>query len=214
MSDSYCSNPFLEYEDKTTESNHDPAGLEKTLQFLIEQSMESSKQFWTRMNIFLAINTVFLGFILKMIHNSSDWSLESSLIGLLASIVGIFITHNWINSINITDYYLQRWLTDARRVAMLDKSGTLINRYLYSLGFREAYANESVLNPLVTDHPYTNSEKFNDVTRPTRISSTKRIKNITYLFYTIWVLLSIYLLQVFIREMVCPLCQVITHITS
>ncbi|NQV16271.1 hypothetical protein HQ531_12490 [bacterium] len=166
---------------------------EKTIQFLIESAMQASRQYWTKMNVWLAINFVFLGLLAKMVIDQNNWTIGNTIIGLFATVAGFILTTFWYQSHLISEYYMKTWFVDARRIAILDKTGILVNRYLYSLGFKEQFEEKDSLNQLQEIEISSHIPVFEDLKRPLKIASTKTMKYTIIHFFLLWILLTWYM---------------------
>lgn len=163
---------------------------EGTIQFLIENAIKASRQYWTKMNINLLINLGLFAFLASIIADGKDWSVGSSIIGLLISVLGFVLTSIWYNSHVISEYQSMKWIVDARRLAAMDTSGVLINRYLHSLGFANKSEGTDSLQQIPDTELASDLPAFETLKHPKITSSTKPMEYTIVLFFIFWIFFS------------------------
>lgn len=113
-------------------TGEDPKQARQSVHFLIEQAHQEVANFWTRMNVFLAINSGGVAAVAAWL--TSDHPPPFGVVTIFIVASGLFCCI-WLVVIKMSQYYGDRWLRDARRIA--EGLADMRQELFVSLGFRE-----------------------------------------------------------------------------
>jgi len=172
---------------------------EDALKFMVERAHFESQLYWTRTNVFLLINAVASGFVIQEQASPGNWTLVSLLLVTGVSLVGVLFGFVWWRMQLISQYYNRVWMADARRLVLNSGDPQLLDRYLYSLGFRPRLSflktergrlagpvnfrakREKILGPVSTE------VSFEEVNRPPGKSATEYMEQVVIGIIGVWV---------------------------